>query len=387
MKVAHFITSLKVGGAEVGLYNLLKHLKDGKQEHFGIYFYDGPIVSKIESLGIKTYKINGLFSNYDPLAWFRFCKLIKKISPDIIHSSLWSANIMGRLVSKIFNIPIICDIHGDVFFQGKFRNLLEKMTILIPKNIVVVSKSVKKALEDNIISKIKNPKKRELLKSKISLIQNGVDVDFLINKQKNEQTLRQDLGFCDDDFIVGSVGRLEEIKSYDVLIKAFSLFLSEITSNKENFRKPKLCLVGDGSQKNKLVRLANDLGINSHVKFVGWQSDTYKFYSIFDCFVLSSKSEGLSIALLEALSFGLPLISTHLSADHDVIVDGKNGFLTPVEDEESLCLAMKKLYFDSKMVAEMKNANINLARNNFNIRKIANSYSDLYAKTISVCNK
>ncbi len=383
MKIVHFITSLKIGGAEVALFNRLKNSNREDDEHIVVYLYDGPIASKIKSLGIKTYQVKGLLSIYDPLSLFRIYKLIKNISPDVLHTALWSANIIGRVVARRLKISIICDMHGDVVFQGKFRNFFEKLTIGMPNYIVAVSKSVKKALEENFVYRIKNKKKRESLQLRIILIQNGIDVEEM--RSVKSDIKKEDIGLGKDDFVVGSVGRLEPIKSYDVLLQSLAFLL-----NKENekYKNLKLCLIGDGSQKETLEELSSRLGITSNVKFIGWKDNPLKFYPIFDCFALSSQSEGLSIALLEALAFGLPLVSTHiLGQPHDVINDGESGFLVTSGDFKALAGALSVLYLDSVLLEAMRKNNKKLAECNFNIKNVVEGYDCLYRRYDSSSNK
>ena len=147
MKIVYLITSLKIGGAESCLVSLLSELKRSKEtfseETFNvnvcvIYFHYGPNVKKIEDLGFKTYKISGFIKTYDPIFFFRLFRLIQTLKPNLIHSSLWSANIIGRLLSKLFKIPIVCDLHNDISFNGFFRNFLEKKTYKIPAELIAV---------------------------------------------------------------------------------------------------------------------------------------------------------------------------------------------------------------------------------------------------------
>jgi len=380
VKILHVITSLKIGGAESALYNFLEKTINDGNTHSVAFFYDGPNVSRIKKLGIPVFKVKGLFFKYDLVAYVRLKNLIKKIKPDIIHSALWSANFLSRLIANKLKIPVICDLHSNFTFDGKLRGWLEKFIVNKADKYVAVSSTAKDGFVKTVLNNIKDKNVQKELNSKIVLIQNGIDVDAIQKKASGKNISKQDLGFKQNDFIVGAVGRLDPIKSYDLLIRSFALFFKKITNSN---KAVKLCIVGDGSERLKLEELANNLGITSCVKFVGQRTDTHNFYPLFDCFVLSSVSEGLSIALLEALSFGLPIITTHRGLKHDVIVDAQNGFLVPVEDEIALARRLEELYLNSEISKKMRAANLELVKTKFDISRTVDDYKEIYFELTS----
>jgi glycosyltransferase involved in cell wall biosynthesis len=371
MNILHLITSLKVGGAETALVNYLSKVIDHKiighdgNTHLVAYFHHGPNADKIRDLGVKIYQVSGVFSIYDPVFFFRLAKLIKFIKPDIIHSSLWSANISARLVSKFYKIPVICDLHGNSFDEGKLRNWFDRRTVNYCAKIVAVSDSVKDAYLKNIIGVNCSAC------SKLVVIKNGIDVK---HKACVAPLTRKDFGLLPSDFVVGAVGRLEPIKSYDILVRAFARFLRD-----NNAARAKLVIVGDGSQRQMLEDLAKSLNIEEHVVFTGFRHDAYKIYPIFDCFALSSQSEGLSIALLEAMAFSLPVITTNLdSSRHDVIKPGINGFLVCPNDIESYANAINKFFSNREMARGIGLNNAKLVRSDFCIDGVVDGYQKLY---------
>jgi glycosyltransferase involved in cell wall biosynthesis len=376
MKIMHIITSLKIGGAESALYNLLSQFKKkSKNQHFVIYFHDGPNVQKIKNLGIPLFKIQGLLYKYDPFIYYRLKKLIIKIKPDIMHSALWSANFIGKLLAKKLRIPIICDLHSNFSHDGKIRAFLETFTAHMANRYVAVSQTAYQGYLDTVINKLKKKATKKHIISKLTIIQNGIDITETRKKAFTSPLTKKELGIKKTDFVIGTVGRIEPIKSYDLLINAFAIVVKKIQKEKNI----KLCFIGDGSETEKLKQLAIKMELAEHILFFGQRIDAIRFYPIFDCFVLSSISEGLSISILEALCFNLPIISTNRGLQHDIIVNGYNGFLTPIGNKIKLAYAITKLYQNPNLCNKIKTANEKFVLTNFNIIKTKSSYQREYS--------
>jgi len=211
-----------------------------------------------------------------------------------------------------------------------------------------------------------------MLKQKLCTIPNGIDAQLLRAKAITTPLRRIDFGLQELDFVIGSVGRFEKIKSYDILIHAFA-------QAKKKWKNLKLLLVGDGSQRDVLKTLVHELSIQDSVVFTGFRPDGYRFYSLFDCFALSSQSEGLSIALLEALSFSLPIVTTCDAKSHDVLVHGVNGLLVPVNDIRLYAQAIEIIVSDAALRSTMMQENALLIER-FSIKKMAEQYQTMYER-------
>ncbi|MBU1008007.1 glycosyltransferase [Candidatus Dependentiae bacterium] len=388
MKILHVITSLKIGGAEVALHNLLESWQsqhDRKHDHAVIFIYGGPFVEKIRALGVPVYYLKGLISPYDLLSFYRLFTLVKTIKPDVIHSALWSANIMARIVSWWYKIPVICDLHGDCAYHGAIRNFFERATLFVPARFVAVAHSVERSFVQQFCTN------KNVLRNTI-VIQNGIDSEKLRQKARLGPLSRQTLGFSDSDFVIGSVGRLHAIKRYDLLIRSFAQF-SKIVISSGWMRMPRLCLVGDGPERLSLEKAAHECSVSKQVFFAGAKEDAYRYYNLFDCFALSSQTEGLSIALLEALSFFLPVIITHNSLLHDVITDGIHGILLPVNSfngaslESKIASAFLLFYKEKGLLDSMRKSNEMLMQEKFCIRATRTQYDNLYGKLYGELNK
>jgi glycosyltransferase involved in cell wall biosynthesis len=244
-----------------------------------------------------------------------------------------------------------------------------------------VSDSVKRSYLENIIRSANLGTAQIGCEKKLVIIKNGIDIELLKAKALNKKLVRGDFGIAEHDFVVGAVGRLEPIKSYDILIKAFGLFIN-MGNNRIN--NAKLLIIGEGSQTKVLQELVCSLGLQDKVILAGYRPDSYSFYPLFDCFALSSRSEGLSIALLEALAFGLPVISTNRGKEHDVISDGVNGFLVEPEKINELASAIQILYLNANLRQQMSSCNLELVKACFSMTSVVNKYKKIYCEVVEL---
>ncbi len=346
---------------------MLTALHDDGNQHHVAYVYPGPCLDQLRELGIPTYHITGIVHHYDPGAYYQLYKLVKKLRPNLLHTSLWLANMLGRLLSHHTGIPLIGDLHGDSRDEGTVRNFFDRWTAHIPYAHVAVSATVRDAYASNILEGA----------HQLILIKNGINPDLVRTQAYKQPLTRSDFGIPNNAFVVGAVGRLEPIKSYHILIWAFARLHEQAN------RPLILCIVGDGSQRKYLETLAHEQGIAHAVRFVGARSDAIRFYPLFDCFALSSQSEGLSIALLEALCFYLPVITTHAHHEHDVLTDGVHGILVEPNDHLAYTKALEALYIQPLLHTSMQSANQGLIREELHIQHTANAYSALYQAAIN----
>lgn len=172
-----------------------------------------------------------------------------------------------------------------------------------------------------------------------------------------------------------SVGRLSEEKGFDILIKAWA------KANKENGAQ--LIIVGDGIEKEALRVLAKHLGIFSSVVFEGSKNNVIDYLAYADIFVLPSRSEGMSNALLEAMSMGKACIASDIPANKDMIEPGTDGLLFEKNNEDELAAKLSYLFQDpdfSRQLGENARKKVN---EKYSIDKIAGKYVELYARLLT----
>lgn len=344
-KIVHITSSLKIGGAEQILTTLVTHKELREFEHCVLYVHDGPHKKMLQQNNIKIYPIGGLFYLLDPFIFFRSVRVIKRIKPDVIHTMLWAGSIVGRLAGWWCNVPVVCVYHNNVDQYGWLRNFIDKLTMRFANKIVGVSQGVIDSLKVRDDCTYKNA----------LVIHNGIDVGKVIQKIKEQQKIRVNFGLKKHHFIFGTVGRFESVKRLDWLLDAFA----QLYKKNNNVR---LILVGIGLQENYLKLYAQELKIAQLVRFVVGQS-SYGYYPLFDCFVMSSAKEGVSIALLEAMSYGLPCVVT-CSEKHAVIKHNINGLVVAANNKITFIKTMDSLCKNNLLISRLgwgARASVNVA--------------------------
>lgn len=174
---------------------------------------------------------------------------------------------------------------------------------------------------------------------KISVIYNPFDVATIIRQSKEPIILPWVEGNIP---IIVSAGRLTAQKGFDLLIEAFARIRSKM-----NVR---LVILGNGECEASLRQLAADRGVASDVHFAGWQLNPYAFFSRADVFVLSSRYEGFGNVIVEAMSCGLPIVSTDCpGGPAEILKNGEFGFLIPPEDPEALADAIIRILLTNEL--------------------------------------
>jgi glycosyltransferase involved in cell wall biosynthesis len=152
--------------------------------------------------------------------------------------------------------------------------------------------------------------------------------------------LRRELGYSGDDFVIGAIGRLDPIKNLPLLVRAFGIL-------RQRHRNLRLLIVGEGPERHRIEALVRECGLASSVQLTGFRNDTRRLMGAIDLFAMASFSEGTSMAILEAMSAGLPIVVSAVGGNPEVIRHGQTGLLFPSDDVDALVEAIDRLCADS----------------------------------------
>jgi glycosyltransferase involved in cell wall biosynthesis len=226
---------------------------------------------------------------------------------------------------------------------------------------------------------VSNFTKRQFLKianlpeEKTSIIYNGIDIDEY-QKPIDKNKKKGEIGIKEDEFVIGNIANLYPVKGQIYLLRAAKKVLKEIPNTK-------FLIIGRGELENELKREAQNLGIVSYVKFLGFREDVKELYKIMDVFVLSSLTEGLPLSLIEAMASKVPVVATDVGGIPEVIDDGVNGLLVPPADPQAMAKKIICLLKDPFQAEEIKKQCFEKMQK-FEIQSMLNKYEQIYSKII-----
>ena len=326
MKILFAINSIDKGGAETHLVKLISGLLE-KKINVSIFYTKKDnefFKKKLETLNVKIFKkkksINLNVVNFF-LDFLYLRKLILQLKPNIIHVHLPYMELLTFLVLKTLKkkYKFIITKHVDSsLFNGSNRqqesfigSFIGNLIYSRAKKIIAISQAVKKYVIDNYNNiNVKN----------IAVIRYGIEYKILSSYTKTLNIFKKKYNL-QGYYVLGVAARLVRQKSIDFLIKSFSEY------NKKFNPKSKLLIAGKGPLKKELEELVASLNLKKSVKFLGFQSDIDTFYRSIDVFCLTSSYEGLGLAILEAVAFKKPIITSNCSAMPEIIKHNKNGLL------------------------------------------------------------
>jgi len=212
---------------------------------------------------------------------------------------------------------------------------------------------------------------------RIAQIPNGVDTGrFAPPTLEDKQRARDALGLEDANHVTVFVGRLSAVKGVDTLLRAWK-------NVHQVYPNARLLLLGDGPESTALQVLADELDLGQTLTFCGAQPDVLPYFQAADLFALPSVSEGLSNALLEAMSAGLPCIVSNIGGNVDLIVDGENGLLFEAGNTEQLTDALLRLYTNGTERQEFGQKARKTIEATYSMEKVAKKYVELYRRLIA----
>lgn len=328
LNVLHLIESLERGGAERRLVNDIKFINKDRFNNIVCYLFDRDDLKK-ELLGLNI-AIHALhMKKFPDIGGFtRLLKLVKKHCVHIIHTQLFFADVLGRLIGKFLKIPVIVSTvqstvyePGNSYLYSSKREWIDKTTARLCNNRII-------AVSD--FAKHSAIKRLGVGEDKVEVIYNYVDIDELNHTDVSRvQGIRKDLDFGNHDMVLITVGRLDPPKGHRYLLEA----MSEIV---EDYPSVKLLVVGDGPSRAFLEHLCVELGMAGNVFFLGMRKDTKELLHASDVFVFPTLSEGLPLTLLEAAAVGKPCVASDIPPNREIIENGKTGLLVKPRDSRNL---------------------------------------------------
>lgn len=332
MRIAHVVESLDIGGLEHVVVALAAAQRARGHEVLIICLWRrGALAERAELAGVRVAccdKRAGL----DAKALLRMRSLLRAFGADVLHTHNPMAHYyavaaaLGLGIGRVLNSR-----HG--MGSGELsarREKLYRLALLATDHAV----SVCDAARQRFVAHGVMPSR------KASVVRNGIDLSrFMARNSAASGTLRMALGLPDDVVLFGTVGRLNEAKQQGRLLVALRTLI-------DSGVPAALVIAGDGELRAALEAQTDSLGLRERVRLLGARSDVPDLLAAMDVFVLPSRTEGYSLALVEASAAALPIIATAVGGNAEIVQDGLTGLVIPAGDDDRLVAAMRELALD-----------------------------------------
>jgi glycosyltransferase involved in cell wall biosynthesis len=342
-----------MGGMEKLLVEFARH---ADRERFELHFISlttkGAAASEIEKIGWPVSALEQQ-AGLQPALPFRLAKLLRRVGANILHTHNTKALLYGAPAARIAGVDgVIHTRHGQRRGATRRQTMLFNLAARWTDAIVSVSND-SSALAAS----------QGLHAGKLVTIHNGIDLSrfTFTGPRPNSPAV--------------TVGRISPEKDLATLLRASAI----VVAQEPCFR---LHIAGDGPCVAELKRLREELGLHNHVEFLGQVNEVPRLLSTASLFVLSSLTEGISLALLEAMACGLPAVATRVGGNPEVIADGETGLLVSTHAPAQLADAILKLYRAPQMGQRMGVAGRRRVETNFDVRQMVLRYESLYLQTL-----
>jgi len=308
------------------------------------------------------------------LSWYpRLYRLLRALRPAILHTRNLST-LEAQFIGALAQVP--GRVHGehgrDIFdLEGKNRkyNLLRKAARRVIHHYIAVSRDLAGWLRGTV----------GVAPERVSQIYNGVDRERFHPRAGDRPDLGRAEFFAGARCVIGSLGRMAEVKDYPGLAEAF-ICLCRSRADAAGLR---LVIVGDGPARTRCQAMLDAAGLGAQAWLPGDRSDTPEWLRAFDVFVLNSLGEGISNTILEAMASGLPVLATHVGGNPELVLPGQTGLLLPPGDPDALAAALGAYVDDTarrRREGEVARARI---EREFDWQRATDAYVAIYERLLS----
>lgn len=360
LSIVHVLGSLHVGGGErIALLLGQRQVREGHR--VAVISLEQPpggaLFTEFARAGIAVHTVpKG--PGFDATLFPRLYATLRAIRPDVVHTHNPPPQIYAIGPAKLAGARVVHTKHGP-HPDAWHRLWLRRGGAALADEFVVISPMTAEFARQL----------RESSESKMSVIQNGTDLDRFVPDEAARRATRERLGVPAGAVLVGTVGRMAKVKNHALLVRAAAPLLGA---------EVHLAIAGGGAEAANTAALVKELGLEAHVHLVGEISAIPEFLAGLDVFALSSDTEGLPLSLAEAMGVGLPVVSTAVGGVPLVVVEGETGLLVPKGDEAALREAIARLAGDAGLRARMGERGRVVAHERYSAERMAREYMALY---------
>jgi glycosyltransferase involved in cell wall biosynthesis len=368
VRVLYVFAALPVGGAEEVLVTEVEGLDKALFDlRICVLSEKGPVGQLLESRGFPVVALQRMkHHRFDPRIIRDLVRLIQDEKIQVVHTHLYDGNKYGRLAAGLARVPCIISHYHNVYVRRRTKyHLINRALSVLNDRILAVSQAVKESVV----------RFDRIAPERIEVLYNGIDPSAF-EGDFQDSGVRRKFGVKPEDFLIGVVARLEEQKGHIYLFRALTHLLPE-------FPQIKVLIVGDGGLRSVLEAGVREMGLSEQVLFTGTQEGIPEILAGLDLFILPSLWEGFSLAILEALAMGTPVVATAVGGAAEVICSGTDGLLIPPGEVSSLVAAVREVILDPRKYREMGQRGKLTVGQKFTRAKHVARLQDLYLEVLS----
>ena len=297
------------------------YLRDERDRVFAI---DG----RAADLGVEYIEVRERHS-FDPSVWRPLVDIVRRRAIDIVHAHDYKTDFIALALARATGTIALSTVHGWIHDSWRERRIYtpaDRWLLRWYPRVIAVSDVIRTTLVSYGVKA-----------ERITTLLNGIDPLHFRRSPAQVADARRELGLEPGQLAIGTVGRLEPVKRFDVLLEAVARLQRQAPS-------PRLFIVGDGSLRAPLGALAAQLGVDA--SFLGHRTDVVRLHHAFDVFVQSSDSEGTPNAVLEAMALETPIVATNAGGTRGIVTDDLHGLIVPCGDAGALAAAIARTWGD-----------------------------------------
>jgi glycosyltransferase involved in cell wall biosynthesis len=354
------ITLSELGGAQTAVSLLLPGLVDRFEVTVAAQGC-GPLCDAAEAAGVRYVELAHIRRPIHPwqdvLGLVELVRLCRRLRPDIVHAHSSKVGVLGRLAAWLASVPVrVYTVHGWSFaaydgLLGRVYLRLERLMRPLTTAVVCVAEATRR---QGLAARACDP-------SRSVVIHNAVEVGSFGARVESTGPPR-----------IVSVGRFAYPKDFATLLESLTLLDADYH----------VALVGDGPDRAEVAAAAEARGLSDRVELLGAQSNVAELLARSGVFVLSSRSEGFPVSILEAMAAGLPVVATDVGGVAEAVTDGETGILVPAADPQALAGALEGLVADVDLRRRLGAAGRARALRLFDAPRYRAAHLDLYRREL-----
>jgi glycosyltransferase involved in cell wall biosynthesis len=296
----------------------------------------------------------------------RLASLLRRERVDVIHAHQFGPFFYGATARLLARRPgLVMTEHGRSFPDPPRRAhfLFNRAVLRRGDRIIAVGEDVRRALIDN----------EGFPAGRVEVVYNGVDTGSFAESARHRESVRREIGVGAEELVLMQVARLDAIKDHATAVRA----VRRVAERRGDVR---LVIVGDGAEAGPIDELTRDLGLGDRVLRLGTRTDVTRLIGAADVVMLTSRSEGIPLTLIEGMAAGLPVVATRVGGIPEVVAEGETGLLAPAGDADALAAHILRLAEDRDLRGRLGRAGRERARTSFDEGRMIAAYDRIYGE-------